>query len=75
MSTGMRARMATMRMRMRIRRKNHRKSMMDQCRMWKTVLGSGDIDRHEGEDSDDVDVDEEEAASQAYDGSRQNMEH
>jgi hypothetical protein len=34
MSTGMSARMATMRMRMR--RKNHRNPMMDQCRMWRT---------------------------------------
>jgi hypothetical protein len=32
MSTGMRARMATMRM----RRKKHRKPMMDQRRMWRT---------------------------------------
>ena len=34
MSTGMRARMATMRMQMR--RKKHRKPMMDQRRMWRT---------------------------------------
>jgi len=42
MSTGMRARMATM----RIRRKKHRKPMMDQRRMWSTegiVLESGNI--------------------------------
>ena len=32
MSTGMRARMATMRM----RRKKHRKPMTDQCRLWRT---------------------------------------
>ena len=32
MSTGVRARMATMRM----RRKKHRKPMMDQRRMWRT---------------------------------------
>ena len=31
-STGMRARMATMQM----RRKKHRKPMMDQCKMWRT---------------------------------------
>jgi len=31
MSTGMRARMSTMRM----RRKNHHRPTMDQCRMWK----------------------------------------
>jgi len=35
MSTGVRARMATMRM--RIRRKEHHKPMMDQHRMWRTV--------------------------------------
>src|SRR5882757_2867324 len=34
MSTGMRARMAMMRVRMR--RKKHRKPMMDQRRMWRT---------------------------------------
>ena len=34
MSTGMRARMVTMRMQMR--RKKHRKPMMDQPRMWRT---------------------------------------
>jgi len=34
MSTGMSARMATMRMRMR--RHKHCKPMMDQCRMWRT---------------------------------------
>jgi len=34
MSMGMRARIATMRMRMRS--KNHRKPMMDQRRMWRT---------------------------------------
>jgi hypothetical protein len=35
MSTGMRARMAMMRMRMR--RKKHRKRIIDQRRMWRTV--------------------------------------
>ena len=34
MSTGMRARMATMRIRMRM--KKHRKPMMDQRRIWRT---------------------------------------
>jgi len=34
MSTGLRATMATMRMRMR--NKKHRKPMPDQCRMWST---------------------------------------
>jgi hypothetical protein len=32
MSTGMRVKMAMMRM----RKKNHHKPMMDQCRMWRT---------------------------------------
>jgi len=45
MSTGMRGRMATMRM----RRKKHRKPMMDQRRMWRTegiVLESGKIGQY-----------------------------
>jgi len=36
MSTGMSGRMATMRMRMR--RNKHHKPMMDQCRMWRTMV-------------------------------------
>jgi len=72
MSTGMRGRMATMRMRMR--RKKHRKPMMDQCRMWRTDLGPSDDDGYEGEDCDNVDADEEEEASQADDGSTQTVE-
>jgi hypothetical protein len=55
--TGMRARMGTMRMGMMMRRKYHRKSMMDQRRMLRTDLGPSDVDRYEGEDGDDVDVD------------------
>jgi len=74
MSTGMRARMAKMRMRMRIRRKKHHKSMMDQRRMWRIDLGSSDVNRYEGEDGDDANADEEEEASQADDGSMQNVE-
>jgi hypothetical protein len=82
MSTGMRARMATMRMRMRIRmrmrmrRKTHRKSMMDQRRIWMTDLGPSDVNGYEGEDGDDADADadEEEDASQVDDGSTQNVE-
>ena len=70
MSTGMRAKMAMMPM----RRKNHRKSMMDQRRMWRTDLGPSDVDGYEGEDGDDADADEEEEASQADDGSTQNVE-
>jgi hypothetical protein len=72
MSTGMRGRMATMRMRMR--RTTHRKPMMDQCRMWRTDLEPSDVDGYEGEDGDDADADEEEEASQADDGSTQNVE-
>ena len=58
MSTGMRARMATMWMRMR--RKRHRKPMMDQRRMWRTEGIVGDVDGYECEDGNDVDSDEEE---------------
>jgi hypothetical protein len=70
----MRARMATMRMRMRMRRKKHHKSMMDQRRMWRTDLRSSDVDGYEGEDSNDADAYEEEESSQADDGSTQNVE-
>jgi hypothetical protein len=73
MSTGMRARMATMRTLMRMRRKTHRKLMMDQCRMLRTDLGPSDVDGYEGEDDDDADADEEGEASQADDGSMQNV--
>jgi hypothetical protein len=55
--TGMRARMGTMRMGMMMRRKYHRKSMMDQRTMWRTDLGPSDVDRYEGEDGDDADAD------------------
>jgi hypothetical protein len=71
MSTGMRGKMATMPMPMR--RKKHCMPMMDQRRMWRTDLGPSDVDGYEGEDGDDADVDEEEAASQADDGSTQNV--
>jgi hypothetical protein len=74
MSTGMRARMATMQMRVQMRRKKHRKSMMDQRRMWRTDLGPSDVNGYEGEDGDDADADEEEEASQADDGSTQNLD-
>jgi len=37
-------------------------------------LGTSDVDGYEGEDGDDADVDEEEEASQADDGSAQNVE-
>jgi hypothetical protein len=68
----MRGRMATMRMWMR--RKNHCKPIMDQCRMWRTDLGPSDVDGYEEEDGDDADADEEEEALQADDGSTQNVE-
>jgi hypothetical protein len=54
--------------------KIHRKSRMDQCTMLRTDLGPSDVDGYEGEDGDDVDTDEEEEASQADDGSTQNVE-
>jgi len=67
MSTGMRARMATMQM----MRKKHRNPTMDQRTMWRTECTST-VDRYEGEGGDDAD--KEEQASQANDGSTQNLE-
>jgi hypothetical protein len=72
MSMGMRGRMETMWMRMR--KKMHRKPMMDQHRIWRTHLEPSDVDGYEGEDGDDADADEEEEASQADDRSTQNVE-
>jgi hypothetical protein len=57
-----------------MRRKKHRKSMMDQCRMWRTDLGPSDVDGCEGKDGNDTDADEEDEASPADDGSTQNVE-
>ena len=37
-------------------------------------LGTSDVDGYEGEDGDDADADEEQEASQADDGSTQNVE-
>jgi len=37
-------------------------------------LGTSDVDGYEGKDGDDADADEEEEASQAEDGSTQNVE-
>ena len=37
-------------------------------------MATSDVDRDEGEDGDNVDADEEEVASQADDGSMQNVE-
>jgi hypothetical protein len=61
-------------MRMRMRRKNRRKSMMDQRRMWRTVLGPSGVDGYEGEYGNDADADEVEEASQADDRSTQIVE-
>ena len=47
---------------------------MDQCKMGRTDLEPSDVDRYEGKDGDDADADEEEEASQADDGSTQNVE-
>jgi hypothetical protein len=55
-------------------RKKHRTPMMDQRRMWRTDLEPSDVDGYEGEAGDDADADEEEEASQADDGSTQNVE-
>ena len=66
--------MATMQMRMLMRKNNHRKSMLDHCRMWRTDLGPSDVDGYDGEDGGDADADEEEEALQADDGSTQNVE-
>jgi len=57
-----------------MRRKNHRKSMMDQSRMWRTDMGPSDGDVYEGEDDDDADADEEEETLQSDDGSTPNVE-
>jgi hypothetical protein len=70
----MRGMMATMRMRMPMRRKKHRKSMIDHHRMWRTDLGPSDVNGYESADGDDADADEEEEASQVDDGSTQNGE-
>jgi hypothetical protein len=42
--------------------------------MGRTDLGTSDVNGYECEDGDDVDADEEEEASQADDGSTQNVE-
>jgi hypothetical protein len=59
---------------MLMRRKKHRKPMMDQHSIWRSHLGPSDVEGYEGEDGDDADADEEEEASQANDGSTQNVE-
>jgi len=57
-----------------MRSKMHPKPMMDQRRICRTDLGTSDDDSYECEDGDDADMDEEEEASQADDGSTQNGE-
>jgi len=58
-----------------MRRKKHRKPMMDQCRMRRTEGIVGDVDGYESKDGDDADADEEEYASHPDDGSAQNVEN
>jgi hypothetical protein len=57
-----------------MRRKKHRKLMMDQRRMGRTDLGPSDVDGYEGEEGDDPHADEEEEASQADAGSAEYVE-
>jgi len=57
-----------------MRKKKNHKPMMDQHRMWRTDMGTSDVDGYECDDGDDADTDEEEVASQADDGSTQNVE-
>ena len=71
-STGMRWSMATIQIRMR--KNKHHKPMMDQRRMWRTDLGTSDVNGYECKDGDDADTAGEEEASQADDGSMQNVE-
>jgi hypothetical protein len=47
---------------------------MDERRLCRTYLGPSDVDGCEGVNGDNVDADEEEYASQADDGSTQNVE-
>jgi hypothetical protein len=42
--------------------------------MWRTDLGTSDVDGYECKDGDDVDTDAEEEALQADDDSTQNVE-
>jgi len=57
-----------------MRRKKHPKPIMDQHRMWRTDLGTSDVDWYECEDGDDADTDAEAEPLQADDGSTQNVE-
>jgi hypothetical protein len=74
LSTGLRARMATVRMRIWMRRKKHHKLMMDQCRMGRTDLRTNEVDGYDCEGDDDADRNLEEEALQADQGSTQNVE-
>jgi hypothetical protein len=58
MSTSMKEGMVTMQIHMR--RKRHRKGMMDQRRRWRTEVGVGNVAGYECEDCDDADSDKEE---------------
>jgi hypothetical protein len=42
--------------------------------MWRTDLGTGDVDGYECDDGNDADTDAKEDSSQADDGSMQNVE-
>jgi hypothetical protein len=68
----MRVRIATIQLRMGMRRKKHPKPMMDQGRMCRIDLGPSNVDGFEGEDGDDAD--EEEKVSAVDDGSTRNVE-
>ena len=74
MWTGIRARLTTMQMRMRMRTKNHPKSMIDKRTMWKTDLEHRDVNGYEGDDGDDADADEKEESSLGNNGSTLNVE-
>jgi hypothetical protein len=67
MSTGMRARTVMMQMQMQMRWKKHRKPMKDEHRMWRTDMGTSDINCYVCEEYDDADTDAAEEASQADD--------
>jgi hypothetical protein len=61
-------------LRMPMRRKKHCKPTMDQRRMLRADLGTRQVDWYEYEDSNDADMDAEEEALQANNGSTQNVE-
>jgi hypothetical protein len=66
------ARSATMRMRMRMRMS--RKPMMDQRRIWRTYLGTSNVDEYGCEDGNNGEMDAEDEAFEAHDGVTQNVE-